>query len=802
MSTLAGDLRHAVRLLRRSPGFALGALLALALGVGANSAIFSVVNAVLLRPLPFPEPERLVFITREGDVSILDGVDWRAQSRSLGGIALFLRNWAFDLSGQGEPLRVNGSVVEPDYFRVLRMAPLLGRVLTAEDNRPGAPRVAVLSEGFWRRRFGGDPGVLGRSVVLSDSPTSVVGVMPRAFDFLGDRVDLWISVAAATPQFLGERGTNNFDAIGRLNAGYDVAQARAEMLAISRRLAAQYPDSNRRKLVEPLPLLEFMVGGVRRSLLVLLAAVGLVMLVGSANLAGLLLARSTARAEEFAVRASLGAGAGRLLRQLLAEGLLLALLGGGAGVLVAVWGRDALVALAPEGLPRLAEVPLDARVLVFGLALALASGLLMSLVPALGILRRDPAGQLRGAGRTTAAARRHRVLGAVVAVELALAFVLLVGSGLLLRSFARLQAVDLGFDAANLLTGDLVLPESRYGTREAQTRAFRGMVEALRDAPGVESAAYVITPPLSSRGGIGSPILFAEPPDAMPVEAPGARVRFVYGDYFATLRLPLVAGRGFTADDSPDAPPVAVVNERFAREFWPREGPIGRRISFRWTQDPRWLTIVGVVSDLKGISLTEPDFRTVYVPYVQRNTDWQRWGTLVLRTRSAPRGFVPALQAAVWGVDPALPVTEVASIEERRAGQSAQQRFNALALVLFAAVALLVALQGIYALLAWAVEERRPEIGVRMALGANPADVTALVLRRGLRAAGVGLLLGLALALALGRLTSSLLFEVPATDPATYAAAVAVVALATVASALLPARRAARVDPMAALRQE
>jgi predicted permease len=471
-------------------------------------------------------------------------------------------------------------------------------------------------------------------------------------------------------------------------------------------------------------------------------------------------------------------------------------------VLAAVLGREALVALAPATLPRLADVPTDGHVLLFGLFVTLAGALLMSLLPAVEVVRQAPAAQLAGAGRTTVAARRHRALGAVVAVELALAVVLLIGSGLLLRTFDRLQSVNLGFDPANLLTADLVLPESRYARPEAQTQFFREVVERLNAIPGVLSAAYVITPPLSPRGGIGSPLLFEKPPDQSPDAAPGARVRLVHGDYFGTLRLKIQQGRGLSAEDQAGALPVAVVNERFAREFWPGRSPLGERISFKWEKEPRWLTIVGVVSDIKGVTVATPDSRTVYAPYVQRTSTWQRWGTLVLRAKGSPQALVAPLKQAVWGVDPALPLDQIGTIEERRATQTAQQRFNALSLGAFAALALLVALQGVYALLAYAVEERRREIGVRMALGAQASDVVGLVLGRAAIPAGLGLLAGLALAFALARAMSSLLFEVAPTDPSTYLGVAGLFAFATLLASALPALRAARLDPIAALRHE
>jgi putative ABC transport system permease protein len=534
MDTLLQDVRLALRRLAKSPGFTTVALLTLALGVGANAAIFSVVDAVVFRPLPFPEPERLSFITREGDVSILDGKDWRAQSQAFEEIALFLRNWAFDLTGAGEPQRLNGSVVEPEYFKVLRMQPLLGRVLTADDNEPGAPAAAVLSEPSWRRLFAADPSVVGRQITLSDVKTTVVGVMPAGFDFLHDGVDLWAPPASTVPMFLNERGTNNFDAIGRLREGRTLEGAQSEMLVISRRLEQAYPRTNRNKIVQPLAMLDFMIGGVRRAMLLLLSAVALVMLIACVNLASLLLARSAARQDEMAVRLAIGAGRGRLLRQWLTEGVVLALLGGGVGVAGAYLARDLIVAAAPASLPRVSEAAVDVRVLGVGLLLSLLSGVAMSLLPAWQTLRSDLASHLKGAGRGSTGGRQ-RWLAGLVTSEVALAFLLLVGAGLLLKTYARMQSVALGFEPSRVLLAELGLPAARY-KKPDQTRAFTGIVARLSEIPGVESAGYVTTPPLNPRGGLGGRFLI-DGRVFEPNREPGARVRFVHGDYFRTLGL-------------------------------------------------------------------------------------------------------------------------------------------------------------------------------------------------------------------------------------------------------------------------
>jgi putative ABC transport system permease protein len=799
------DVRYAFRQIARKPGFAAAIVATLAVGIGVNTAIFSVVNGVLLRPLPLPEPERLVFITREGDVSIPDGVDWRAESPSFEAIALMLRAWDFSVSGDGDPLRLQGVVTEPEYFAALEVEPLLGRVFTTRDNQLGGPWVALISEGFWKTHFGGDPGIVGRTITLSDKPTTILGVMPASFDVFRDGVDLWVPVALATPWAISERGTNNFDAIGRLRPGASLATASAELRTICERLEKEYPNTNQDKIVVPLPMLEFMVGRVRRALLVLLGAVALVLAISSLNVAGLLLARSAARQDEFALRLAVGAGRGRILRQVVTEGLCLSLLGGLLAAGIALWGESALVALAPASLPRTWEVSIDGRVLAFALSLSVLTGLLFSLAPALQVLRAHPAPFLVGTGKGSGGGSgHHRFLGGLAAVEIALALVLVIGSGLLGRTFLRLQSVPLGFDPSHVVMGNVVLPESRYGTRALQTPFFREAVSRLAQAPGVASAAYVITPPLYPRGGVGGAILVegeAESPDG---RSRGARLRAVMGEYFRTLGVPIVEGRAFGPADEAGSMPVAIVNRSFANSFFPGRSPVGRRVAWRDHNEGTavFMTIVGVAADVKGVALDSDDQEAVYMPYSQRLVDWQRWGTLVARTKSDPRGFVRPLEQAVWSVDPTLPLSEVGALEDKVAASLGEQRFSAMALSAFGAVALLTALQGIYAVLAFAVAQRRRELGVRLALGATQVDLLRLVLRRGVVLTAAGLGLGLAGAFAGSQLLSGLLFEVEPLDPTTYAVAVTSLALTALGACLIPARRAARVDPVHALRYE
>ena len=804
MSAVLQDLRYAIRFFRRSPGFAALAIATLALGIGANTAIFSVVNGVLLRPVPLPAGDRLAFFTRDGDVSIPDGVDWRARSRSFESISLFLRTWAFDWTGNGEPERLTGAVADGEFFRVLGVKPVVGRFYGPADDRAGADRVAVISSGLWRDRFASDPAAIGRALTLSDHSVTVIGVAPPEADFLHDDVALWVPPAVETPWALHERGTNNFDAIGRMRPGVSIERASNEIVAISTDLSRSYPDTNARKIVRPIGLIDFLVRGVRPALLVLLAAVGLVLLLASANLASLLLARASMRASEMGIRRALGAGQGRIVRQLLTEGLLLSVAGAALGVGVAAFGKDLLLSLAPEALPRAGQIALDLRVLGFALGLAAVTGVAFGLVPALPMARTDPAAALHGTGKGAGGGTgRHRMLGLVASGEVALAFLLLIGSGLLLTSVSRLANAPLGFAADHLLTADLVLPESRYSTRLAQSRAFAAILERIRELPGVRSSASVIGAPLEG-GGIGGWMRIEGRPEGPAADRPSARSRPVAGDYFGALRVPVVKGRPLIPADREDAPRVAVVNESFARQFFPGTDPIGRRIAWEWgKEEPKWMTVVGVAADVKATrDLADDDVVAVYSPYSQRTVEWQRFGTLVLRTSGDPASYARPLRQAVWQVDPTLTVSGIRTMDERRHSALASRRFTSLLLSVFGAAALLLAIQGIVGVLSYSVAQRRREIGIRMALGAAPSDVFGVVLGRALRLTAAGLGLGIAAALGLTRLLGGLLYGVTPTDPGTFLLAGLLVMATALAACAIPARRAMRVDPLVAIRAE
>ncbi len=804
MNGLMNDVRVTWRRLLKTPGFTLGAVLTLALGIGASTAVFAVVSGVLLRPLPFPDADRLVFITREGDVGIPDGVDWRKDSRTLQEIALFLRTWDLDLVGSGDPVRLQGSVAEPDFFRVFQASPLHGRFYATEDNRAGAASVAVISEGLWKRQFGSDLSVIGRSVRLSDIPTTIVGIAREDLDFLHDGVDMWVPPAFVS-WALNTRGANNFDAVGRLRAGVTVEESVAEMVAISKRLEKAYPDTNRGKIVEPMAMLEFMVGVARRALMVLFVGVGIVVLASSLNLATSLLARSAGRREEYAVRMSLGGGQGLIGRHAILEGLMLSSMGGLLGALLAVLAREGLMAAVGKSVPRAWAINLDAQVLGFSVLVSAVVGVLMAALPAWQVVRGDLAPYLRTAGRSGAQGSSRRLMDGVVGFEVALAVLLLVGAGLLLRSFDRLQSVSLGFNPDRIQMAQITLPESRYQDKiTEQTAVFRQVLDHVSAANGIESASYVLTPPLDPRGGAGGSMIFATASEVSPVANPGARARLTMGDYFETIGTPIVSGRAFSPSDREGTEPVAIVNEQFAREFWPSRGPIGAQVAWKgWSNGPPvWMTIVGVAKDIKGATLQGRDFRTLYAPYAQHIAGWQRWGAIVARTRMTQSAFGDVVKEGLRLADPSIPIGQLETLDSRRTAMMGPQRLNALATSLFALIAFVVAFQGIHAILARAVSDQRRELGIRLALGANPRLLLDLVMRRGLKLTLAGLLFGVLGSILMGRALQSLLFEVEASDPATFAGVAVVVGSAALLSSYLPGRDAARTEPAVALRQE
>jgi putative ABC transport system permease protein len=784
--------------LLKQPAFTLVAVVTLALGVGANTAIFSVVNGVLLRPLPYPEPERLV--TARQNISLPNLEDIKEQERSfriVGGAVL----QPLDFTGGGEPVQVEAALVTHELFEVLGARPEAGRVLTADDDRFDAERVVVLSHGFWQRHLGGRELASGATLPLSGQTYTVVGVLPASFVPPHGNPDVWAALRVANPTAAKARGVHFLRTYWRLEDGVTQEQAQADLNLIAGRLSELYPDENRGRRFPLVSLHERLVGDVRPALFILFGAVGLVLLIACANFANLLLARAATRRQEIAIRAALGAGRWRLVRQLLTESVLLALAGGAGGLLLATWGVDLLVALEPEGLPRLTNIRVDANVLLFTFGLSTLTGLVFGLAPALGASRADLSGALKEGGRKlTGGVSRRRLRGALVVAELAVALVLLVGAGLLIKGFWRLRTVEPGFDAANLLTMRLELPETRYKEIPAQTDYRRRVLEAVNSLPGAR-AAMVSEIPLGGSSLHHNFVIEGRPPLA-PGEEPDLYSRSVGGDYFGVMGIPLLRGRALTPQDDARAPLVGVVNERFAREYFDGADPLGSRIRWARAAEPQWITVVGVVGDVRHFGLDQPEEPAVYTPFAQSGQSWKRWMNVVVKSETPAASLTNAVKEKIWSADAQVPVSRVRTMSEVMSASVARQRLNMTLLGLFAAVALLLATVGIYGVVSYTVAQRTHEIGVRVALGARRADVLRMVLGQGLGFALAGAGLGLVLALLATRLLAGLLYGVTGTDPAVYAVVSLLLVFVALVACYVPARRAMRVDPMEALRYE
>jgi putative ABC transport system permease protein len=808
VSPLLQDLRYAVRALRKSPAFTAVALATLALGIGANTAIFSVVNAVLLKPLAFPEPGRLVAFNQTlpskgipaSGVSYPNFVDFASRSRSFEQLAA-VRMHDFTLTGRGEPALVVAGTATGSFFPMLRAAPLLGRALGASDEAPDAPPVAVLSESLWRERFGADPAAVGKTVRLDERVFTVVGVMPRSFRSPPDRppAQLWTPLVQ-DPVFkdLRERRKGHYlTVVGRLRPGVALPTADAEVSTIARALSRQYPKENEGWGAQVVPLAESLVAGVRTALWVLLGAVVLVFLIACVNVANLMLVRSSARARELAVRTALGAGRGRLARQLLTESLVLGLAGGALGVSLALAAMRALRAWLPADLPRVTEVGIDGRVLLFSFLASLAATVVFGAGPALAAGRTNLSAALReGSAGAGESGRRRRLRGLLIAGETAFSFVLLVGAALLIRSFVKLQEVPLGFRPSGVLTAGMSLPRAQY-TEPAQWRTFyTSLVDRLEAEPGVEGAAAALPLPLTG-GGLNFSFSIEGRGDEGSFDR-SANYTAATPQYFRVLGVPLVSGRAFTDRDSADSPRICVISAAFARRYFPGEDPVGRRLVFGF-QEPVGREIVGVVGDVKRDGLALPSQPEMYVPFAQE--PW--WAAYALvRTSGDPARLSSAVRADVKALDPGLPLEDVAPMRQFVEESVAQPRFRTTLLGLFGAAALLLAVLGIYGVISYSVGRRTREVGIRLALGAAPADVRRMVLSEGLGLVGAGLALGLAGAFLATRSLSSLLFEVSPLDASSYGGVAALLLLAGLAASWLPARRATRVDPVSALRAE
>ena len=808
MGTLLQDMRYGLRMLWQRPGFTLVAALTLALGIGANTAIFSVVNGVLLRSLPYFEPDRLVVLWQASDrnpnihVSHLNLVDWREQSRSFESFSAYSGRWGgkMTVTGGNEPERAFAVAVYQDFFKVLGVAPLVGRTFSTEDHRAGATPSVVVSYAFWQRRLSGDADLTNKTLNLGDASFNVIGVMPQNFSFPSD-TDLWLAKEQLGSD-TSTRSSHNFVGIARLKPDVTLEQAQTEMSAIAARLAEQYPEDNRGMGARVVSLQDQLVGSVRPALLVLLAAVGFVLLIACANVSNLLLARALGRQKEIAVRTALGASPWRIVRQLLTESLLLSLMGGALGLLLADWLMGPLVALSPESLPRLGEIGIDGRTLAFTLGVSLLTSLIFGLLPAVRFSTPDLQVALKQGGQTPTGGS-SLLRSALVVSEVALTLVLLIGAGLLMKSFWRLMQTNPGFNPEHVLTMQIALPQSEYKEEQQVVAFYQQLLGRAGSVPGVEAAGMINNLPL---GGVNINGGFEVEGRAREQGGYGG-FRITSPGYFQAMSIPIIKGRAFTEADNESSLPVAIISERVANATFPGEDPIGKRIrsgmdarSLTDAIAERWMTIVGVVGDVRHSGLEGKASSELYVPYMQRPRRAFEM-TVVLRTGVEPASLVPVMRGEVRAINKNLPV-EFEPMERVFEKSVAGRRYNMLLLGTFAALALVLSVMGIYGVLSYTVSQNTREIGIRMALGAQSRDVLKMVVSQGMTLTMIGVSIGLLSSFALTRLMTSLLYGVTATDPLTYAVVSALLLAVALLACYIPARRATKVDPMIALRYE
>ena len=797
---LAQDLRFGARMLRKSPGFTAAAILTLALGIGPNTAIFTVIDAVLLRPLPYANPQQLV--TWHGNESELDIDDIQAQSRSFFSAGGGVNPEVLTYTGGAEPLGIHAGYVDAGLFRALDVPPMLGRELSPDDDRFGGPRVVVLSYPFWREYLDGDPNIVGKTIPLDDNRYTVIGVMPASFVVPQYSLDVFVSLRVVYPEAARYRGVHFMKSYWRLKPGVTLAQAAAGMATIDARMAKDYPGEEKGRHSVPVPLQQSVTGDVRPALLLLFAAVCVVLLIACANFAGLLMARSVSRQREMTIRAALGGGRRRLVRQALTESTLLAVLGGAVALPLASLCLRLLIAAKPAALAHLNKISMDPSIVVFGLVVSLLTGVVFGLAPAWNVSRADVTDTLKQEARTlTGGPAGHNFRKALVVVEIALALVLLAGTGLLIKSFARLRSVDPGFDPARVIAINVQLPVTRYAEIPKQIQFRRALLDRLNSLPRTQ-AAMVGDVPLN-----GSEVTHSLGFDGRPPVAEGDEPEVdsfcVMGDYFRLMRIPLRTGRTFTPEDREDHPLVAVINEALARKFYAGQNPIGQRIHWaRETGPPRWMTIIGIVGDVKQYSLAEPAYPAVFTPFAQTNEAWRRWMSVVVRMPDSSGSMIPAIKGEIWTLDSQIPLNRIQSMEELLGLSLAERQFNMALLGLFAGLAVILVAVGIYGVISYSVSQRTHEIGIRIAVGARRIDVLKLVIGQGLRMAIVGTAAGILGAVALTRLMTKLLFGVTPNDPATFSAVVLLMLAVVLLACLLPARRAMRVDPVIALRHE
>ncbi|MCA1817261.1 MAG: ABC transporter permease [Acidobacteria bacterium] len=826
MTTLWQDIKYGVRMLLKSPGFAVVTVLALALGIGANTAIFSVVNGVLLKPLPFRTADRLTFLGEWSEqvpnmsVSYPNYQDWRAQNQSFEELAAFRSN-GYVLTGAGEPERLVAREVSQNFFTALGVQPALGRNFTAQEDAPGGARTVLLTYGVWQRRFGANPSVVGQQLTLNNEGYTVIGVLPQSFEWLSP-VDIYVPIGLGADKMKQRDSHPGIYLVGLLKPGVTIEQAGADMKAVTGRLSQAYPQSNTGTSYTMTSLQETATQNIRLQLFVLMAAVAFVLLIACANVANLLLARAASRSREIAIRTALGAGRVRIMRQLLTESLLLSLVGGGLGLLLATWGVDLLMGTLSTNLPNnlVGNVRLDSRVLLFTLAASLLTGLLFGLAPAIQISKTNLNESLKEGGRSgSEGGARHRVRSFLVVAEITISLVLLVGAGLLVKSFINLRQADIGFDPARVLTMRVALPEARYKENARIESFYRDLLQRVRALPGVESAALTVGLPMN--GGIESGVT-VEGHEVTNVKDVTVAVNLaVSPDYFRVMGIPVVEGRALTDADREGAPRVAVIDEDMARKFFAGQSPVGKRIRLGGVGAPNgqapapWMEIVGVVKHVRHYGAQETARVELYRPYFQlpipvdsplaqgQPVSFNRGMTLAVRSASSnPESLTETVRQAVRAIDPDLPISAVQTMDSIVDATISPQKFSTWMLGLFAASALLLAALGIYGVMAYSVTQRTHEIGIRMALGAERRDVLRLVVGQGMKLAVVGVAVGLVGAYAATRAMSSLLFGVNATDPVTYGGVALLLTSVALLACLLPARRATKVDPMIALRYE
>jgi putative ABC transport system permease protein len=802
------DIRYGLRGLAKRPGFTAIALLTLALGIGVNSAIFSAVDSILLRPLPLKDPERLVSVweqtprdgIRQNQAAPANFFDLQTQNQVFEQIGAYGPD-DVNLTGDGDPERLDGQVVTANVFSILGVPASLGRTFSPDEDQPGQEHVVVLSDALWQRRFNRDPSIINRAITLNGESFIVIGVMPRGFFFPDREIELWTPWAMEPDQKAG-RGDHYLTLVARLKQGTTLERANADLGSIAQRLSAEYPRTNEGLGFIAHSLHQDYVGDLRLPILILFAAVGLVLLIACANVANLLLAQATTRRKEIAIRIALGARHWTIVRQLLIESLLLAAGGGLLGVLGAFWGVQALAKLLPESLSKLQNVSIDARVFLFTLGVSVLTAVVFGGVPALLASRTKPGATLSDVARDMAGGTSGRHLRRVLVVsEVALAVVLLVSAGLLIRSFQLLRRVDTGFTTENALTMRMVLPFPKYQKAEARRAFYDEVLGKIHEVPGIESAGMITFLPLSFHG-MNFNFSVEGQPATSDAKLPFALWRVVSPDYFRAMGIPLRRGRFFDARDSADAQPAVLVNRRLAEQYWPGEDAIGKRLKVGALDSPNaWLTVVGVVGDVRQTGLNEQKLE-FYVPYAQERRSFMAPRDLVVRTKSDPATIAAAVRRAVWSVDKDQPVSNVRTLDQVVAAAISQERFQALMLGLFAALALLLACVGLYGVISYAVVQRTHEIGVRMALGAQPLDVLRLVIRQGMLLTVAGLVVGIIAGTFVTRVLSDLLFGVTPRDPLTFAGVPVLLLVVAFFACYIPARRATRIDPLAALRIE